>query len=290
MTSASTPAATPPPVGGPPWVDPVPVSNVPSLGALATVLRITVERQLRGKRIWLFVLIFAAPVAVALLVRRNEVPYDAGDSERALIFRLIPQAVLPLAALLFASSLVQDDVEEQTLTYLLIRPIPRWAIYLAKVLGATLVTAALAGLFTTAAIAAVNWGIDHYGAAELIEQAGATAGLWALALLAYISIFGFFGLLTKRVLVVGVGYTLVFEGVVSTIPFLVRYGTILFHMRVLILRLLGGNGSDWSIDLDEAPTAATSISVLLGVSTVFLALGAWLFSVREFRVKTPEGS
>ena len=29
-----------------------------------------------------------------------------------------------VAALLFASGMVQDDVEEQTLTYLLIRPVP----------------------------------------------------------------------------------------------------------------------------------------------------------------------
>lgn len=286
MSSAPTPS---PVSSSTPWAKPVSLSNSPPLGALATILGITVARQLRGKRIWLFVLLFAAPVAMALLVRRNEVAYSAGESERALIFGLIPQAVLPLAALMFASSLVQDDVEEQTLTYLLIRPIPRWAVYLAKVLGAVLVTAVLAALFTTAAMAAVNWGIDHYGATELIEQAGATSGLWALVLLAYISIFSFLGLLTKRVLVVGVGYTLVFEGIVSNIPFLIRYGTILFHLRVLAVRLLGVDGGDWSINLEDAPTVATSVSVLLGVSAVFLALGAWLFSVREFRVKTPEG-
>lgn len=289
MSSAPTPASAPSPPPAP-WAKPVAVSNFPPLGALATVLGITVARQLRGKRIWLFVLLFAAPVAVAVLVRRNEVPYIPGESERTLIFGLIPQAVLPLAALLFASSLVQDDVEEQTLTYLLIRPVPRWAIYLAKVLGATLVTSSLAAIFTAAAVAAVNWGIDHYGASELVEQAGATSGLWALALLAYISIFSFLGLLTRRVLVVGVGYTLVFEGIVSNIPFLVRYGTILFHLRVLAVRLLGVGGGDWSIDPNEVPTVATSIAALLGVSAVFLALGAWLFSVREFRVKTPEGS
>ena len=58
-----------------------------------------------------------------------------------MIFGLIFQALLPVSALLFASGMVQDDIEEQTLTYFLIRPIPRWVIYLAKLLGTFVVTA-----------------------------------------------------------------------------------------------------------------------------------------------------
>ena len=283
-----TPESAAPP--GLPWAPPVAVSNRPSLGSLATVLRITIARQLRGKRIWLFVLAFAAPAALALMIRRHQAPYNAGEVERVLIFGLIPQAVLPLAALLFASSLIQDDVEEQTLTYFLIRPIPRWAIYLAKALGATIVTSALAAVFTTAAIAAVRWGTEGYDARSLAHEAAVTSGLSALALAAYIAIFGFLGLLTRRVLVVGVGYILVFEGIVSSIPFLVRYGTILFHLRVLAVRWLGLDLTDWAIDPSADPEAASSLGFLLGTTAFFLAIGAWLFSIREFRVKTPEGS
>ena len=32
------------------------------------------------------------------------------------------------------------------------------------------------------------------------------------------------------------------------------------------------------------------VEVLLGAAAFFIALGAWIFSTREFRVKTPEGS
>ncbi|MDG3007028.1 ABC transporter permease [Paludisphaera mucosa] len=288
--SADVATSKPVPAAPAPWAEPVAIANRPSLGALATVLRITVARQMRGKRIWTFVVLFAAPIAIALLVRRHQDPYDPADSERALIFGLIPQAILPLAALLFASSLVQDDVEEQTLTYFLIRPIPRWAIYLVKVLGATLVTSALAGVFTAAAIVAVRSGTPETDAASLLTESGVVAGLSALALAAYVTIFSFLGLLTRRVLVIGVAYILIFEGVVSRIPFLVRNGTILYHVRVLAVRLLGLDGSPWSIDLALAPSVATSLASLLGAAGLFLALGAWIFSTREFRVKTPEGS
>ena len=70
-----------------------------------------------------------------MLVHRFQVPYRRPTVESVLVFGLIPQALVPLTALLFASGMVQDDVEEQTLTYLLIRPIPRWPIYLAKLAG-----------------------------------------------------------------------------------------------------------------------------------------------------------
>lgn len=265
------------------------VSNRPPLGALATVVRITIARQIRGRRIWLFILMFAVPPAIALLVRRHDTAYDPDESAMALLFMLIPQGVLPLAALLFASSLVQDDVEEQTLTYFLIRPIPRWAIYVAKVIGAVLVTSTLAALFTAATLAAIRWGVDGYGPAELAREAGVLAATSSLAMLAYISIFGLLGLVTKRVLVLGVGYVVLFEGIVSNIPFLVRYGTVLFHVRVLAVRWLGLDGGPWSIDPATAPAAATSIACLAVASAAFLALGAWLFGAREFRVKTPEG-
>lgn len=265
------------------------ISNRPSPGSLAAVVRITVARQLRGKRIWLFALMFAMPTALAILVRRHAHFYQPDDSAMALLHVLIPQAIVPLTALLFASSLVQDDVEEQTLTYFLIRPIPRWAIYVAKALGAVLTTSALAAVFMTSTVAAIRWGVDGFGAPELAREAGVLTATSTLSMLAYISIFGLLGLLTKRVLVAGVGYVIFFEGFVSNIPFLIRHATVLFHVRVLTVRWLGLDGRPWSIDPETAPAASISLACLAGTSALFLALGAWLFSAREFRVKTPEG-
>lgn len=267
----------------------VAITNRPSLGALAAVVRITVARQVRGKRAWLFALMFALPTAIALLLRRYAQPYDADDVALALLHALLPQAVVPLTALLFASGLVQDDVEEQTLTYFLIRPIPRWSIYVAKALGAVIVTSALAATFTTAAAAAIRLDVGDYGVADLAREGGVLAATSSLAMSTYIAIFGLLGLLTRRVLVAGVGYVVVFEGFVSNIPFLVRQATVLFHVRVLTIRWLGLDPETWSIDLATAPTAATSLACLIGTSALFLAAGAWLFAAREFRVKTPEG-
>ena len=50
-------------------------------------------------------------------------PPAAENLQFALIFNLIPHALAPLAALLYATGIIQDEVEEQTLTYLLLRPL-----------------------------------------------------------------------------------------------------------------------------------------------------------------------
>ena len=97
--------------------------------ALLTVVRITVARQNRGLRLLVLAALFALPIGFALLIRTYAPqPYRPAPVENGLILGLIFTALLPLSALLLATGIVQDDVEEQTLTYLLIRPIARWAI------------------------------------------------------------------------------------------------------------------------------------------------------------------
>ena len=51
------------------------------------------------------------------------------------MLNFIPHALAPLAALLYSAGIIQDEVEDQTLTYLLLRPLPRWALYLGQVAG-----------------------------------------------------------------------------------------------------------------------------------------------------------
>lgn len=288
MSRDAAVSVSPPPASPP--LPPPSFSGRPTLSALATVLGITASRLLRGRRFWLFLLLFAAPSVLVLATRRYDVNYDAAATEQMALFVLFFQAVIPLSALLFAASLVQDDVEEQTLTYFLVRPIPRWMIYAVKALGGALVTSILASLFAALAMASSRLGEPGHGLDWLIHRGGIVAALASLAVLVYVAIFGCLGLVTKRALVVGVGYILVFEGIFANIPFLLRYGTIMYHLRVLSIAWLDLNPTDWAINLADAPSPTTSLGVLLGAAAFFIALGAWIFSAREFRVKTPEGN
>jgi ABC-2 type transport system permease protein len=275
---------------GPGWLEPVRLPRWVSPWALLAILNITVARQILGRRLLIFSLLFAMPILFAVLAHRFANPYLADVTETVLIFLFIPQALLPLTALLYASGMVQDEVEEQTLTYLLIRPIPRWLIYLVKLVATWLVASVLATVFTAGALVAVYWGVPSFEPEQLVRRAALIATILSSSLFAYVAIFGALSLMIRRSLVVGVGYIVLFEGALANIDFVMRRGTVMYYLRVLSVHWLDLAGSDWSIDPATAPSAITCLITQVGIGVGCALLGSCVFSLREFRVKTPEGS
>lgn len=258
--------------------------------ALWTVVRITVARQNRGVRLLVLAALFALPIVFALVIRNYHPSYRPAPVEGGLILGLIFPALVPLSALLLASGMVQDDVEEQTLTYLLIRPIARWAIYLAKLAGTVLVSWIRAAIFTIATMVVIYWGTDALTGTAMVGRAAILAGMLAMATCAYSAIFGALSLLLRRTLVVGAIYIVAVEGIFGSIEFVIREATVVYYIRVLAVRWLDIPGADWSIDPETAVSASTCVIVLLSIAAAFAAIGAITFAAREFRVKTPEGS
>ena len=129
----------------------------PSFRALAALLVLALRQQIRGWRLVVLGLLFLLPGALAVLVcltspvpSRGSTPAEVLDF--TFLFNLIPHALAPLAALLCAGGIIRDEVEEQTLTYVLLRPLPRPAIYAIKLLAALLTAALLTSFFTVATL------------------------------------------------------------------------------------------------------------------------------------------
>jgi ABC-2 type transport system permease protein len=216
----------------------------------------------------------------------------------------IPQALLPLVALLYASGVIQDEQEEQTLTYLLIRPLSKWMIYIVKLLAAVITAVVLTAIFTQLTYAAIYYrtGADTH---EIITRCIKAIGIHSLAVVAYCSLFGAMSLFTKRTLVVGIMYAAIFEGLLANLPLSIRLITIIYYSRLIAYRVLTFVFTDgfgvhdiaaeaWQLDLAndpkllEHPTMRTCVIVLVCASLVCTLLAAILCSRREFHVKTPE--
>jgi ABC-2 type transport system permease protein len=258
-------------------------SRVP-LSALGTLFWLTLRQHARGRRVLVLALLFALPLVVAVVARSVTPPAPRRDLEFALVFTLLPHVLVPLTALLFASGMIQDEVEDQTLTYLLVRPLPRWAIYLTKLLATWLVTVALAAFFTLLTYVPIYWG-------DVIPARAVQAPLLtALALLAYCCVFGCMGVFASRALVAGVLYIVLFEGLLANFNFAVRRLTVMYYFRTLSERWLGLHFDPWRLDLDKAPGALTCVLILLAVSLAATWLAASAFARKEFGVKTPVGS
>jgi ABC-2 type transport system permease protein len=259
--------------------------------AWLTLLSVSVQQFVRGKRLLALAALFCLPTALTLVVRHYSPNYveERSQAEEVIVFYMIPQALVPLTALILASGMIRDEVEGQTLTYLLIRPLPRPSVYAAKLLAAWLVSAGLAAVFTTAAVAAVHWGADGFWGEILPKRAAQVAGLSALSLMVYVALFGMLGLVVRWVLPLGVAYTVLFEGVFANIDFAVRRLTVLWYVRVLSGRWFGLDVDSWSIDLNTAPSANEALWTLVAAALVMAVGAAVAFGAREIRMKTPEG-
>jgi ABC-2 type transport system permease protein len=260
------------------------------LTALAALAVLTLRQHLRGRRLLVLSLLFLLPSVLAAVVRIASHPPPA-MVEFVFVFNLIPHVLAPLTALLYAAGIIQDEVEEQTLTYLLVRPLPRWALYVTRLVVTWLVTSALTAAFTLLAFVVIYWDTAELWTEVLPARAPQTVALMALAQAGYCALFGAVGLLTRWSLLVGLGYIIIFEGMLASFEFVLRRLTVMYYFRVLSLRWMNLEGSrKWSLDLATAPSAGDCVLTLLGVSAAFMLLGAVLTMRREFRMKTPEGS
>ena len=188
----------------------------------------------------------------------------------------------------------------------LVRPIPKWAIYLTKVLGTVTTTIFLTSVFT-----ALTYVVIYVGgtAPEVVDdiplRCVKAVCIQALAVTAYCCIFGLLSFLTKWTLVVGFLYAAFFEGLLANMPFSIRLLSVIYYTRLIAYRSLDFMvtpprgpriniaAEAWQLDIRtdpnllDHPALGTCIMVLLVGSLICAVLGAYLCSRREFHVKTP---
>ena len=175
-----------------------------------TAFRALVGVTLRGlfgrRRMLLLLLLAALPVIVGLVIRlgsgRPDVP--------GILDTLGIRTVLPLVALVIGTAVIGSETEDGTLVYLLTKPIARWRTALAKLLVAAGLTVVLAvpPIFLTGILVGGTSG----------ESVGIAAGYAIAALVggaAYAVVFATLGAYTSRALILGLAYTLLWEGVLA---------------------------------------------------------------------------
>jgi len=249
--------------------------------------------------------LFLLPAGMAIVIRNTGASVPSVFLEFVLSWILIPQALLPMVALLYASGIIQDEQEEQTITYLLIRPIPRWLLYVVKMFATWTTTVLLVIVLSVLTYLAIYAKSDAEWA-NVLHRCLVASGIHSLAVIAYCSLFGLLSLLTKRILIVGVLYIAIVEGLLANLPLSLRMATVVYYTRLIAYRSLDfvvtwprGREDDvaataWYLDtttdpiLAQHPQLSTCVFVLIVASFACTVLAGWLCSQREFHVKTPE--
>src|SRR5947199_6129272 len=85
------------------------------LAALWALYVLTLRQHLHGKRWIVTAVLFLLPAGLAVFVRATAPNVPGMWLEFSFGFMFIPQALLPLVALIYGSGIIQDEQEEQTL-------------------------------------------------------------------------------------------------------------------------------------------------------------------------------
>jgi ABC-2 type transport system permease protein len=276
--------------------------NVSRIRSCFTLYLLTLRQYLHGRRWIALTLLFLLPAGLTLLIRISSPEASNTLLEFFMAWLLIPQALLPFSALLYASGIIQDEQEDQTITYLLMRPIPKWAIYAVKMLATWTTMVVLVALLVTITFAAV-YANSRVPSSEYVPRGIKAAAILSLAGVTYCSLFGLIGLVTKRILLIGIVYIAVVEGVFASLPLSLRMATVIYYTRLLAYRTLefkdsGPQGdiaaTAWNLGitsdpkLAEHPQISECIWTLAIASVVCVVLAGFLCTRREFHVKTPE--
>jgi ABC-type transport system involved in multi-copper enzyme maturation permease subunit len=187
--------------------------------------------------------------------------------------------VLPLVALFYATSLIADEIEGRTITYLLTRPIKRGAILVGKFGAylATTLTLTLPPLLFTFFLLAGDGGARALAARvpDLLRD----MGVCGLTLLAYGALFTLLGVLLRRPVIPGLLFLFIWELVANLPGYMPRF-TLTAYLRSLVSHRPAAEGLA-EIFGQKLP-ALVCLETLSVTVVVLLAAAAWVFSIREY--------
>ncbi len=199
-------------------------------------------------------------------------------------FFLFLHFLLPLMAVFVGTAIIADEVEERTLPYLLVRPIPRPSFMLAKMIAGVLTVGFLLfiSLCLTYSIMVFDQGLDSWmaGIPELLRR----GSVLFLGVLVYIPLFGFLGGMIKRPVLAGLLFTFGWENSIAFFPGNVKLLTVVHYLHVLFPPLPQTRLIDLILPAKQI-SSVTALFILLVLAAVFSGLLVSLLVVKEYRLE-----
>lgn len=223
-----------------------------------------------------FLLLGLASIAVAAWSLRRERSPEQFIEE--IFLAVYVSFLLPIFCLSQATAGIASDREEQTLVYLLVSPLPRPLIFLAK--GSASLLLALA--WTLGGMTLICWLGRQPGRAAL--EVLWPAIFWSTV--AYVSLFLLFSVTFRRATIIALAYALFIETLIGNMPGIAKRLAVSFYTRCLIFdagSVFGVSPSGpGNADLFAAIPGPTAQMILCLLGGGLSLAGLLIFSLREY--------
>jgi len=256
------------------------------------IFSLSIGEMLWSRRTIFMALVVGSPVLVALVarivqsagiapLRVNGVQVDAVSMFGAIIWILFLWFIVPVLGVFYGTSLIADEVDDKTITYLFTRPVRRGAVVVGKYMAYLLCTT----LVVLPSVVLVYFLLVPLGQVGRTFLAfAADLGLLALGLAAYGALFALVGAALKRPLVSGLVFVFGWEQIALIVPGYLKRFTVAHYVQGLVPHAMPSDGVAAVLQsvLRDNPPAAVCVLVLAGIVVTTLWLGVRAVESREY--------
>jgi ABC-2 type transport system permease protein len=273
----------------------------PAPGFLTSSFRVfdlSIGEMLWSRRTIFMVLVVGAPVFIALLLRvlvglgapLLEDPRNGGPEIRMtgpsifglMIWVFYLRFTVPILGVFYGTSLMADEIEDKTITYLFTRPIRRGAVLFGKYLAylACTIFVVLPSVMLVYLLIVPMRGTLGGSFLDLVKD----LLLLALGLATYGALFAFVGAKFKRPLMIGLIFIFGWEQAALAFPGYLKRFTVAYYLQGLVPHAMPSDGVISIVQgiFRESPSLFGSLLGLAVIFVFFLGWGAWTVERREY--------
>jgi ABC-type transport system involved in multi-copper enzyme maturation permease subunit len=200
----------------------------------------------------------------------------------AMIWLLYLRFIVPVLAAFYGTSLIADEVEDKTITYLFTRPIPRGAVMAGKYLAYLVCTI----MVVLPSVMLVYFLVVPFGGGSIATSFPDLVKdlvLLAVGLIAYGAVFAWVGARFNRPLLTGLFFIFGWEQIALVLGYLKRF-TVIYYVQALVPHAMPSDSILGILQalVTDTPSLATSILSLAAISGLFLWAAIRIVERREY--------
>jgi ABC-2 type transport system permease protein len=272
-----------------------PPQAMPSLlTASLRVFDVSLGEMLWSRRTVFLALVVGGPVLIALIIRIvtalnvpalrvNGVPLAGASIFGLMIWFLFLRFIVPVLGIFYGTSLMADEIEDKTITYLFTRPIPRSAVLVGKYL-AYLASTVLIVLPSVMLVYFLVVPIGGGSIASTFPNLIRDLVLLALGLAVYGAVFAAVGAWIRRPVLFGLFFAFGWENVAMLLPGYLKRFTVAFYTQSLVPHAMPSDSLLTILQsvFKESVSPVEAVLTLLIVLAVALALATRAVERREY--------
>jgi ABC-type transport system involved in multi-copper enzyme maturation permease subunit len=263
------------------------------LSASLRVFELSLGEMLWSRRTIFMGLVVGLPVLLAVIIRTfelagasgvrvNNMAVDGPAIFGLMIWAFFLKFSVPVLGVFYGTSLVADEVEDKTITYLFTRPIAREAVLIGKYLAylACTIFVVLPSIVLVWLLVIPMGGSLGTNFLDLVKD----LGIVALGLAVYGAVFAFIGAYFKRPLLIGLVFIFGWEQAVLAFPGYLKQYTVAFYLQGLVPHAMPNDSiaSLMQSIFRESPSLGSSFFWMSVILVVFLTLAARIVARREY--------